>query len=241
MRGGGRRPRSSGWTPTDQICCDRPWDWIGVCGSCIGDLPAANGRDASGALDACCGVGCAKSGPSNICQVRKKVDAQMPRDALSVARRLLPLETVLWGRGIVSRVFRCDSRKYMHIQAQYVHIPYIHTNTIIYVHIHTYTNWQAIGAMVRGGSSNIHADTCIYVHIHAYTYSVRIYFPSTYICALYVNILHIRSYTFKVKNGDLERVPKTNARILHVFLRICTYMIQYIVCLSNVYTYIVRI
>ena len=88
---------------------------------------------------------------------------------------------------------------------------------MIYVHIHTYTNWKASGAMVRGGSSNIHADTCIYVHIHAYTYPVRIYFPSTYICHLYVNILHIRSYTCKVKNGDLDRVPKKNARILHVF------------------------
>ncbi len=186
-------------------------------GSCIGDLPAANGRDASGALDARRGVGCAKSGPSNICQVRKKVDAQMPRDALSVARRLPPLETRLWGRDIVFRVFRCDSRKYMHIQAQYVHIPHIHTNTIIYVHIHTYTNLQAIGPMVRGGSSNIHADTCIYVHIHAYTYSVRINFRSTYICLLYVNILHIRPYTCKVKNGDLVPVPTKNARILYVF------------------------
>jgi hypothetical protein len=45
----------------------------------------------------------------------KKVDAQMPRGALSVARRLLPLRTVLRGRGIVSCVYRCDSRKYMHI------------------------------------------------------------------------------------------------------------------------------
>ncbi len=71
-RVGGRRPRASGWAPTDQICCDRPRDWIVVRGSCIGDLPAANGRDASGAVDACRGVGCAKSGPSNICQVPKK-------------------------------------------------------------------------------------------------------------------------------------------------------------------------
>ncbi len=101
----------------------------------------------------------------------------------------------------------------MHIQAQYVHIPYIHRNTMIYVITHTYTNLQAIGAMVRGGSCNKNADTCIYVHIHAYTYSVRIFFRSTYICLLYVNILHIRSYTCKVKNGDLGRVPKK----IHVY------------------------
>ncbi len=141
----------------------------------------------------------------------------VPRDALSVARRLPPFETVLWGRGIVSRVFRCDSRKYMHIRAQCVHIPHIHTNTMIYVHMHTYKNLQAIGPMVRGGSSNIHADTCMYVHIHAYTYSVRIYFRSTYICHLCVNILHIRPYMCKVKKGDLVRVPKKNARTLYVF------------------------
>jgi hypothetical protein len=79
---------------------------------------------------------------------------------------------------------------------------------------------QAIGAMVRGGSSNIHADTCIHVHIHAYTYSVRIYFPSTYICVFYVNILHIRSYTCKVKNGDLVRVAKK----MHVY---CMYFDVY--------------
>ena len=141
----------------------------------------------------------------------------MPRGAQSVARRLPPLEIVYRGRGNVSHLFKFHSRKYMHIQAQYVHIPHVHTNTIIYVHLHTYTNLLAVGPMVRGGSSNIHADTCIYIHIHAYTYSVRIYFPSTYICLLYVNILHIRPYTCKVKNGDLVRVPKKNARILYVF------------------------
>ncbi len=170
-------------------------------GSCIGDLLAANGRDASGALDACCGVGCAKSGLHNICLGRNKVDAHMPSGALrlSVARRLPPLEIVFRGHGIISRVFRCHSRKYMHIQAQYVHIPHIHTNTIIYVHQHTYTNLLAFGSKVRGGSRNIHADTCKYVHIHAYIYSVRIYFRSTYICHLYVNIWHIRADTCKVK------------------------------------------
>ncbi len=92
--------------------------------------------------------------------------------ALSVACRLQPLEIVSRGRGIAARVFRCHSRKYMHIQAQYVHIPHIHTNTIIYVHLHTYTNLLAVVPMVRGGNSNIHADTCIYVHIHAYIYTV---------------------------------------------------------------------
>ncbi len=91
---------------------------------------------------------------------------------------------------------------------------------MIYIHIHTYTNWQAIGAMVRGGSSNIHSDTCIYVHIPLYIYSVRIYFPSTYICHLYVNKLHILSYTCKVKNGDLVRVPKK----MHVY---CMYFNVY--------------
>ncbi len=38
LRGGSRRPRASGWTPTNQTCCDRPWDWIVVRGSCMGDL-----------------------------------------------------------------------------------------------------------------------------------------------------------------------------------------------------------
>jgi hypothetical protein len=132
---------------------------------------------------------------------------------LSVARRLPPLETVIRGRGIISRVFRCDSRKYMHIRAQYAFIPHIHTNiinTYIYIHIRTYrqlVQWQRWKQQY----------TCRYMHIHAYTYFVRIIFRSTYICLLYVNILHIRPYTCKVKNDDLERVPKTKARILYVF------------------------
>ena len=39
-RGCSRRPRAPGWTPTGQICCGAPWDWIIVRGSCIGDLRA---------------------------------------------------------------------------------------------------------------------------------------------------------------------------------------------------------
>ena len=75
-----------------------------------------NERGASGAQDACRGVGCAKSGLHNICRRLKKVDAQMPWGALSVARRLPPTESVFRGRGIGSSVCGCHSRKYMHIQ-----------------------------------------------------------------------------------------------------------------------------
>ena len=39
-RGCSRRLRAPGWTPTGQICCGTPWDWIIVRGSCIGDLRA---------------------------------------------------------------------------------------------------------------------------------------------------------------------------------------------------------
>jgi hypothetical protein len=77
----------------------------------------------------------------------KKKGCSDARGALSVARRLPPLKIVFRGRGIVSRVFRCHSRKYMQIQAQYVHIPHIHTSTIIYVHLHTYTNLLAVGPL----------------------------------------------------------------------------------------------
>jgi len=125
-------------------------------------------------------VGCAKSGQSNICQERKKVDAQMPRDALSVARRLLPLETVIRGRGIVSRVLRCDCRKYMHIRTQYEHIPHIHTDTCytyIYIHIRTgrqVVQWSEVAAAIY---MQIHAYTYIYMHIpipYVYIFQVRI-------------------------------------------------------------------
>ena len=56
------------------------------------------------ALDACNVVGCANLGLHKLSRGLKKVDAQMPRGALSVARRLPPLETVFRGRGIGSRV-----------------------------------------------------------------------------------------------------------------------------------------
>ena len=39
-RGCSRRLRAPGWTPTGQICCGTPWDWIIVRRSCIGDLRA---------------------------------------------------------------------------------------------------------------------------------------------------------------------------------------------------------
>ena len=63
-----------------------------------------NERGASGAQDACRGVGCAKSGVHNLCQLLNKVEAQMPWGALSVARRLPPTESVFQGRGIGSSV-----------------------------------------------------------------------------------------------------------------------------------------
>jgi hypothetical protein len=191
-RGGGRLPRAAGWAPTNQICCDRPRDWIVVRGSCIGDLPAANGRDASGALDACRGVGCSKSGLSNICLGRKKVDAQMPRGALSVARRLKPLETVLRGRDIVSRVFRCDSRKYMHIQAQYAHIRLLYVIYIQIPSIRTYTYIYELTGNWSNGQRLKQQYTCRYMHIHAYT---CIYLLRTYLFSKYVYLSFIREYT----------------------------------------------
>ena len=63
-----------------------------------------NERGASWAQDACRGVGCAKSGVHNLCQLLNKVEAQMPWGALSVARRLPPTESDFWGRGIGSSV-----------------------------------------------------------------------------------------------------------------------------------------
>ncbi len=38
LRGDSLRLRASGRIPTVQTCCDRPWGWIVVRGSCMGDL-----------------------------------------------------------------------------------------------------------------------------------------------------------------------------------------------------------
>ena len=38
LRGGSLRSLASGRIPTNQTCCDRPWGWIVVRGSCTGDL-----------------------------------------------------------------------------------------------------------------------------------------------------------------------------------------------------------
>ena len=92
----------------------------------------------------------------------------MPRGALSVARRLPPLETVFRGRGICSRVQGCHLRKYMHIHTKYMQIHHIHTYTCIYIHIHTLT-WAGLLYM------QIHTYTCRYMHIHSYTCIYIIY------------------------------------------------------------------
>ena len=134
-----------------------------------------NERAAPGALDACSVVGCAKSSLHKRSRGRKKVDAHMPRGALSAARRLPPLGTVFRGRGIGSRVQGCHFRKYMHIHTKYMQIHHIHTYTCIYIHIHPYTNFHAVDAMHVYWKQQY---TCRYMHIHAYTY---IYLFPTYI------------------------------------------------------------
>ncbi len=114
-----------------------------------------------------------------------------------------------------------DTDIYMNINTN----TYIYINTRIYMHIrsykhiHTYTYISVYTSIFLRIPS--YTLICMYVQIHAYTcYSVRTYFPSTYICLLYVNILHIRPYTCKVKNGDLVPVPKK----MHVY---CTYFDVY--------------
>ena len=127
-----------------------------------------NERAAPGALDACRVVGCAKLSLHKRSPGRKKVDAQMPRGALSVARQLPPLETVFRGRGIGSRVRGCHLRKYMHLHTKYMQIQHIHTYICICIHIHALT-WAGFVYM------HIHTYTCIYMHIHAYTFIYIIY------------------------------------------------------------------
>ncbi len=129
------RPAVTG-SGTGFSCVDRAWE-----------TSMRNERAPPGAMDACHGVGCANLGLHKRCLGRKKVDAQMPRGALSVANRLSPLETVFRGRGIDSSVLGCHFRKYMHIHTKYDHIHHKHIYTCIYIHIHTYTNFQAVDAM----------------------------------------------------------------------------------------------
>ncbi len=50
-----------------KVCADRAWG-----------ASVRIERDAQGALGACSGVGCAKSGLHKLCLGRKKLDAQMP-------------------------------------------------------------------------------------------------------------------------------------------------------------------
>ncbi len=130
LRGGSRRHRASGWTPTYQTCCDRPWDRILVRRSCMGDLHEEREGGSRGPVRYRV-VGCAKSSLHKRCTGQEKADAQMPRDALSVARLLPPLETVFRGFGICSRFGECHLRKYMHIHTKYLHI---HAYTYIYMY-----------------------------------------------------------------------------------------------------------
>ncbi len=160
--------------------------------------------------------------------------------ALSVSRRLPPLETVIMGHGICSRVRGLHLRKYMHIHTKSMQIHRIHTYTYIYIHKHTYTTSMLLMQCMYIGNSNIHADTCIYVHIHTYTYSWRIFFQSTYISDLYVHILHIGAYTCSVKNGVFVRVPKkmhVYCMYFDVFVRIL-FSILYVFCMYTRVLYV---
>ena len=136
-----------------------------------------NERGASGAQDACRGVGCAKSGLHSLCRWQKKVDAQMPWGALSVARRLPPTESVFRGRGISSSVSGCHSRKYIHIRI-YEHI---HTYTCKCHHIRSYTYIYVFIDLGRLYTPFIHAYTYIYLHIHTYTCIYILIHTFTYI------------------------------------------------------------
>ena len=106
-RGCSRRLRAPGWSPTGQICCGCSVARHGTglqCADRALETSVRNERGASWAQDACRGLGCAKSGVHNLCQLLNKVEAQMPWGALSVARRLPPTESDFGGRGIGSSV-----------------------------------------------------------------------------------------------------------------------------------------
>ena len=140
----------------------------------------------------------------------------------------------------------------------------IHTytsHTYKYHHIHTYTCIYILANSLYMQVYDIHAYTCIYLHIHAYVYPVRvasiwhtciylcihtytcIYLLSTYFLVTvrirqkYVNILHIRAYTYINIRTRKKRVLKKNVCILYVFVCIADVYDQYMRCILYVYQY----
>ena len=107
----------------------------------------------------------------------------------------------------------------------------IHAYTCIYLHIHAYIY------PVRVAVYDIRAYTCVYVHIHAYIYSVRIFLVTVRIRQKYVNILHIRAYTYTNIRTRKKRVLKKNVCILYVFVCIPDVYDQYMRCILYVYPY----
>ena len=149
-----------------------------------GGLPSRAGGGAKGALDACSrgkGGDSAKSGLQK-CRLRRKImHAQMPWGALSGARWLPSTGNVFWAGGINSRVSVGHSWKYMHIRAVYMHIRHIHTNTIKYMHIRTYTVSQSDCA-----AREQYRCTYVYIfmhirHTHTHTY-IYVHIRSAFIC-----------------------------------------------------------
>ena len=132
-RGFSRRPRASGWTPTGQTCCERPWGWTIVRGSYIGDLRAEReGRF---------------SGPGRVLrggmrQIRSAHSLQMAeKSGCSLADALGCPEC---GPPIASHG-ECFSRTWHRFQCLWVSFQeihaytYIRTYTYIYIHIPSYT------------------------------------------------------------------------------------------------------
>ena len=97
-----------------------------------GDCPAWSGGGAKGALDACGGGGCAKSGVQKCRLRRKQMHAQMPWGALSGARWLPSIGNV-FGELASTPVFEGIIAENTCIYVQYTCI------YGIYMHIHTYT------------------------------------------------------------------------------------------------------
>jgi len=187
-RGGGRRPGASGWASTYQIWCDRSRDWMAVRGSCIGDLPAANGRDASGALDACSGWGAPNRVRATSAKSEKKWMPRCPGMPWVWPADCCPWRQcfgdvasfpVSWG------VIAGNTCIYKHNTCIY----------LIYIQIHdirTYTYIYELEGKWCNGQRRKQQYTCRYMHIRTYT---CIYLFRTYIFSKYVYLSFIREYT----------------------------------------------
>ena len=120
---------------------------------------------------------------------------------------------------------------YILANSLYMQVYDIHAYTCIYVHIHAYIYPVSVAVY------DIRAYTCVYVHIHAYIYSVRIYLVTVRIRQKYVNILHIRAYTYTNIRTRKKRVLKKNVCILYVFVCIADVYDQYTRFILYVYPY----